>query len=237
MRLLLISATGSPYFEHCRKAMLDFLGPVKRVGLVSAANLFDEEVYFRAPYERLIETAPPISRELIHIRWDSNWRDALNRIDAILIAGGNTYALLKRLSESGLLEVLRERIRDGLPYIGSSAGSNVVGPNILTTNDWNVVALTHFESLGLVPFNINPHYIERAASDAPHSETRDFRIEEYHRVWDNPVVALEERVVLKVIDTTVSIIGKGNAKVFVKGDKPRWFEAGEDLAEHFMESV
>jgi dipeptidase E len=237
MKLLLISATGFPYFEHCKPEIVDFLGGSKSVGFVSAATLFDEEEYFRAIDNRLIGTAPPISQELVHIRWDADWRDAFKRIDAILIGGGNTYALLKRLYQSGLLEVLRERIRDGLPYIGSSAGSNVAGPNILTSNDWNVVGLTHFNSLGLVPFNINPHYTKQPASDASHSETRDFRIHEYHQVWNNPVVALEENAVLKVIGTKVSIVGKGKAKGFAKGDEPSWFEAGEDLAEHFMELV
>jgi len=167
MRLLLISATGSPYFEHCKQEMHNFLGPVKSVGFVSAAKFIDEEVYFRAVDERLTGTAAAISRELVHIHWNSDWRDALDRIDAILVGGGNTYVLLKRLYESGLLDALRERVRNGLPYIGASAGSNVAGPNILTTNDWNVVGLTNFQSLDLVPFNINPHYVERAASDAP----------------------------------------------------------------------
>ena len=237
MRLLLISATGLPYFEHCKREIVDFLGGSERVGFVSAATLFDEEEYFRLIEERLIESASAISRELIHIRWDSDWRKALETVDAILIGGGNTYALLKRLHQSGLLEVLRKRIRSGLPYIGSSAGSNVAGLNILTTNDWNVVGLSHFTSLGLVPFNINPHYIERAPSDAPHSETRDFRIQEFHQVWKTPVVAIEERAILKVIDTKISVVGAGRAKVFLKGDKPRWFEAGKDLTECFMESV
>jgi dipeptidase E len=231
MRLLLISATGFPYFEHCKQEILDFLGRSKSVGFVSAATLFDEEEYFRIIHERLIGTAPPISRELVHVRWNSDWRDALRRIDAILIGGGNTYALLKRLHQSGLLDVLRERVRGGLPYIGSSAGSNVAGPNILTTNDWNVVGLTHFESLGLVPFSINPHYAERTASDSPHSETRDFRIGEYHQVWNNPVVAIEETAIVRVVDPRFSIVGKGKAKLFAKGDDPRWIEAGEDLSE------
>ena len=120
-----------------------------------------------------------------------------------MVPGGNTYALLNRLAQSGLLAALREQVRDGLPYVGSSAGANIAGPNILTTNDWNVVGSTHFNSLGLVPFNINPHYVERASSDAPHSETRDLRIREYHQIWSNPVVAVEETAVLRVVDTRV----------------------------------
>jgi dipeptidase E len=230
MRLLLIGATGSPFFEHCKQEMLNFLGPSKSVGFVSAANLFDEENYFRAVKERL---APAVSRELVHVRWNSDWRDALNRIDAILVAGGNTYALLKRLYQSGMLDILRERVLNGLPYIGSSAGANVAGANILTTNDWNVVGLTKFESLGLVQFNINPHYAERAASDAPHSETRDLRILEYHQIWHNQVVAIEESAVLRVVDARISNVGKGRAKVFTRSDTnsdtKRWVEAGEDL--------
>ncbi|MGA7384893.1 MAG: dipeptidase PepE [Methylocella sp.] len=235
MRLLLISATGSPYFEHCKREMFDFLGLSKSVGFVSAANVFDEEAYFRAVDERLIGTVPAVAREFVHIRWNSNWRDTLNRIDAIMVGGGNTYALLKRLHQSGLLDALRERVRNGLPYIGASAGSNVAGPNILTTNDWNVVGLTRFESLGLVPFNINPHYAERAASDAPHSETRDDRIREFHQICSNDVVALEESAILRVVDKKYSIVGKGRAKLFTKGDEPRLFEAGEDLPVRFMD--
>lgn len=227
MKLLLIGATGSPYFEHCKREIRAFLGSSKAVGLLSAANLFDEDGYFRAMDQRL--TSAGIARELVHIRWNSHWLDALNRVEAVVIPGGNTYVLLERLSQSGLLDVLRQRIREGLPYVGSSAGANVAGPNILTTNDWNVVGLNQFEALGLVPFNINPHYVERHLSDAPHSETRDFRIREYHQVWSNPVVAIEENAILSVFDRKVSIKGKGKVKLFMPHGSQRLFEPGEDL--------
>lgn len=230
MRLFLVGATGSPYFEHCKQEMLDFLGPAEKVGLISAANLYDEEAYFRGIEERVTGAAPEIRRELIHIRWNSNWYDALARIDAVIIPGGNTYALLQRLSLSGLLDALREQIQNGLPYIGSSAGANIAGPNILTTNDWNVVGLTHFQSLNLVPFNINPHYIEGIASNAPNSETRDVRIREYHKFWSNPVVGIEETAVVTVVDRQTKVIGKGRAIVFEPGCRQRWFEPGEDVS-------
>jgi dipeptidase E len=229
MKLLLMGATGSPYFEHCRQEMLKFLGTSKTAGLVSAANLFDEEGYFRAMNERLTGTALPVFRELIHIRWNSDWRAALKKVDALVIPGGNTYALLKRLYQSDLLNALRQRIREGTPYIGSSAGANIAGPNILTTNDWNVVGLTRFESLCCVPFNINPHYVERSASDAPHSETRDLRIREYLQMWSNAVVAIEETAMLKIVDTRVSTVGKGGVKVFTSSTGSRRFEVGEEL--------
>jgi dipeptidase E len=229
MRILLIGATGSPYFEHCKQNVLEFLGSSKKLGLVTAANPFDEKAYFRAMDEQLTGNGVPITRELVHVRWNFDWRDALKKVDALVIPGGNTYVLLKRLHQSGMLDALRHRIREGLPYIGSSAGANVAGPNILTTNDWNVAGLTHFEALGLVPFNINPHYVERSASDATNSETRAQRIREYHQFWKNPVLGIEETAVVRVLGAKPPIVGKGRAKLFAGDGGQRWFEAGEQL--------
>ncbi len=227
MKLLLIGATGSPYFEHCRQQVWEFLRSSKTVGLVSAANLFDEEEYFRAIDERL--KASSIAEKVVHIRWSSRWKDALDKADAVIIPGGNTYALLDRLTQSGLLTALREKVRRGMPYVGSSAGANLAGPNILTTNDWNVVGLSEFGALDLVPFNVNPHYVERGVSDAPNSESRDFRIREYHQVWHNPVVGIEETALLKVSGGQVQVAGKGRVKLFTPQGGQRWFSPGEKL--------
>jgi dipeptidase E len=228
MRLLLIGATGSPYYEHCEQEIRDFLGPSVRIGIVPAANVFDEDAYFRGIEKRFKGTDPLVSDKLVHVSWMSNWREALNRVDALVIPGGNTYVLLKRLTQSGLLQALRDKISGGLPYIGSSAGANIVGPNILTTNDWNVVGLDDFAGLELVPFNINPHYVERGAFDAPNSETRDSRIREYHQFRDNPVVAIEETGVIKVVDS-VPILMKGRAKIFMPDSQQYWMEKGKTL--------
>src|SRR5439155_19273651 len=92
-----------------------------------------------------------------HLRWAAHPLAVRERAEALFVGGGNTYALLKRLQEGGLLDPIRTRVRAGLPYIGSSAGSNVAGPSLLTSNFWNVAAPTVFGALALVPFNINPH--------------------------------------------------------------------------------
>jgi Peptidase E len=110
--------------------------------------------------------------------------------------------------------VIRERVIAGMPYLGASAGSNVAGPTILTTNDWNVVALDRFDALGLVSFNINPHYKETDPTMAPGSETRDDRIAEYHVVNANPVVGLEG--------------GRARPRRAGSGDGAR-YRAGQDL--------
>ena len=105
----------------------------------------------------------------------------------------------------------------------------MAGPTILTTNDWNVVALDRFDALGLVAFNINPHYKEMDPAMAPYSETRDDRIREYHVVNANPVAGLEEGAWLTVEDGVVMAHGTARIKIFQPGQEPTWHQAGERL--------
>jgi len=225
VRALLLSNSGRPYLEHCREAIAGFLGPARRLGFVSAAALTDEPGY----HARSREALAPLGLAVEHLRWDGDWRAVLARVDSVFVGGGNTYALLGRLRESGLLDAIRAAIRAGHPYVGASAGSNVAGPNILTTNDWNVVGLTAFDALGLVPFNVNPHYRETDPAMAPGSETRDERIAEYLLVRDNPVVGIEEGAWVRVEAGAATVGGRARAKLFVRGRPPSWVAAGEPL--------
>jgi dipeptidase E len=224
VRVLLLSNSGRPYLGHARAELLEFLGPARRIGFVTAASLGDEEAYCETARAAL---APELVVE--HMRWDRDPFPVLARVDAVFIGGGNTYALLRRLRQAGLLAPLRERVQAGLPYVGTSAGSNVAGPNILTTNDWNVVGLTAFEALGLVPFNVNPHYLETDPAMAPGSETRDMRIAEYHVVRENPVVGIEEGAMVRVEDDIAEVRGIGRARLFRHGQAPVWVPAGARL--------
>ncbi len=228
MRVLLHS--GGPLGPDGRAGLSAFLGERRRVAFVTAASLHDEAAYF-ARVSAMLQPAPPdgAGLELMHLRWDKRPLDVLERAEALFMGGGNTYALLKRLHESDLLPVIRERVRGGMPYGGASAGSNVAGPTILTTNDWNVVALERFDALGLVAFNINPHYKETDPAMAPFSETRDDRIREYHVVNGNPVAGLEEGAWLTVEDGVVTAHGPARIKIFRPGQEPTWHQAGERL--------
>ena len=228
MRVLLHS--GGPLGPDGRREILDFLGGRRRIAFVTAASLHDESAYF-ARVQGLLGVPPPegAGLELLHLRWNDRPLDTLGRAEALFMGGGNTYALLKRLRESGLLPAIRERVQAGMPYLGASAGSNVAGPTILTTNDWNVVALDRFDALGLVGFNINPHYKEMDPAMAPYSETRDDRIREYHVVNANPVAGLEEGAWLTVEDDVVMAHGTARIKIFRPGQEPTWHEAGERL--------
>jgi dipeptidase E len=227
MRVLLHS--GGPLGPEGRAGLSAFLGERRRVAFVTAASLYDGAAYFTRVSAMLQPPPDGVGLELLHLRWDNRPLDVLARAEALFMGGGNTYALLKRLRESDLLPVIRERVRGGMPYVGASAGSNVAGPTILTTNDWNVVALERFDALGLVAFNINPHYKETDPAMAPFSETRDDRIREYHVVNGNPVAGLEEGAWLTVEDGVVMAHGTARIKIFRPGQEPTWHQAGERL--------
>jgi len=228
VRVLLHS--GGPLGAEGRRVVAEFLGPVRRVGFITAANLHDERAYFER-VRNMWAPPPPegAGLELVHIRWSARPLPALAGVEAVFMGGGNTYALLLRLRRSGLLPAIRRRVRAGMPYVGASAGSNVAGPTILTTNDWNVVALDRFDALGLVGFNINPHYKEMDPAMAPYSETRDDRIREYHVVNANPVAGLEEGAWLTVEDDVVMAHGTARIKILRPGQEPTWHQAGERL--------
>lgn len=227
VRVLLASNSGRPFLQHCRGAIAVFLAGARRLAFVTAADLRDEEGYYELARAAL--EPEPTGLTVDHLRWDRDFRPTLARAEAIFAGGGNTYALLKRLRESGLLDAIRDRVRAGLPYVGASAGANLAGPNILTTNDWNVVGLDRFDAFRFVPFNVNPHYTETDPAMAPGSETRDERIAEYLLVRDNPIVGIEEGAMVRVEEGVATVLGDARVKVFARGREPRWFGAGEQL--------
>ena len=229
-RILLFSTTGGVNVDFARRELRDFLGALHSVAFVTAASLGDELAY----YLRMQATFAPLPPDgagvrLLHLKWNDDPLGTLARADALFVGGGNTYALLTRLREAKLLDPIRERVATGMPYVGSSAGSNVAGPRILTTNDWNVVGLDRFDALGLVPFNVNPHYLETDPMMAAQSETRDDRIREYHAVWDNVVLGLEEGSAVRVEDGVATSCGHARVKRFQRGEPPRWHASGERL--------
>ena len=160
---------------------------------------------------------------------------AVRRAEGLYVGGGNTFRLLDALYRHGLLEPIRERVRDGAPYLGVSAGCNVACPTMKTTNDMPIVQPPSFTALGLVPFQVNAHYYEgqfflRAGeSYVPHfGETRDERIREFHELNDAPVIGLWEGGVLHVESGAVELVG-APARVFRKGREPVDVRPGGDV--------
>jgi dipeptidase E len=217
-RILLISNStlyGSGYLDHAETEIRSFLGDVKNVLFVPYA-LFDRDKYATTAKQRFERMGYELSS--VHLAADPV--QALNKTDAVFIGGGNTFRLLKALHEFGLLGPIRQRVAAGIPYIGSSAGSNVATPTIRTTNDMPIVQPPSFEALGLVPFQINPHYLDPDPNSKHMGETREERLLQFLEENDSTVLGLREGAILRIENGDVSLRGSTGARIFRKGMEP-----------------
>lgn len=165
----------------------------------------------------------------IKIRGVHTFEDAakgIDRAEGVFIGGGNTFLLLRELYAQGLVEPLRARVKNGMPYMGTSAGSNVAGQTINNTNDMPIVYPPTFEALGVLPYNMNPHYLDPDPNSTHMGETRQTRINEFHGVSDVPVIGLREGSWLHVSGDGTRLKGIRTARIFKAGQKPTEVEPG-----------
>lgn len=156
---------------------------------------------------------------------------ALHNTGSVFVGGGNTFVLLDALHDRGLIEPVRERVAGGMPYMGSSAGSNVAGLTLGTTNDMPIVQPPSFEAFALVPLNINPHYIDPDPDSTHMGETRETRINEFHQFNRQPVVALREGAMLRVEGDEAVVDGQRGGRLFRAGQDPVELVSGDRLDE------
>jgi dipeptidase E len=168
--------------------------------------------------------------ELDSIHQATDPRSALERAEALFCGGGNTFRLLKTLYDLELVEPLRRRALDGMPYAGASAGSNLACPTIKTTNDMPIVEPPSFTALGLVPFQINPHYVDPVPGSTHMGETRETRIREFHEENDTPVVGLREGAMVRLEGDLLQLRGLAGARVFRRGKEPVEVAPGSELS-------
>ncbi|MEG1554058.1 MAG: dipeptidase PepE [Rikenellaceae bacterium] len=232
MKLLLISNStnaGEPYLDYPKHNIREFLCRynVKKVMFVPyAAVTFSYDEYQKRVANRFSE----IGIEVDSVHHYQNQREAIEKADAIVVGGGNTFSLIMYMQRFGLIEAIRSKVLDGTPYVGWSAGSNVTCPTICTTNDMPIVEPQSFKALNLIPFQINPHYLD-AHPDGHAGETREQRIEEYIAAnQEMRVVGLREGCILKIEDTKIELIGERPMRIFRFGEKPYELNRNNDLS-------
>lgn len=217
-RILLISNStlyGSGFLDHAEAEIGDFLGKIGRVLFVPFA-LFDRDAYAAKARSRF----NAMGYELDSIHEAADKPQAVNDAAAIFIGGGNTFRLLKALYEFQILTLIRERVEGGMPYVGSSAGSNVAGPTIKTTNDMPIVEPPSFQALSLVSFQINPHYLDPDPDSKHMGETREERILQFLEENNMPVVGLREGALVRLEKGETILKGSTGARIFRKGQQP-----------------
>ncbi|MBQ2958764.1 MAG: dipeptidase PepE [Alistipes sp.] len=230
MNLLLISNStnaGEAYLKYPIAEIEKTLAGVTEVVFIPyAAVTFSYEEYERKVQERFDE----IGIKVRSVHRALNKRNFVRHAQAIVIGGGNTFALLKKMQEEDLLDVIFRRVRAGVPYVGWSAGSNVTCPTICTTNDMPIVEPQSFRAIGLVPFQINPHYLD--ANPAGHAgETREQRILEYLEAnRSRYVVGLREGCMIRIKDENIELIGSRTMRIFKKGIETYEVQPGDDIS-------
>ena len=229
VRLLLLSTSklyGSEYLDHAEAEIRDFLGMIRRVLFVPFA-IADQDGYAAKTRERFAGMGYGL--DSLHEADDK--QQAVSEAEAIFIGGGNTFRLLKTLYDYELLPLIKARVGAGMPYMGASAGSNVAGPTIRTTNDMPIVEPPSFNALGLVPFQINPHYLDPDPASTHMGETREERLLQFLEENDTTVVGLREGAWLRVEGGTTMLKGSSGARLFRKGQPPVEVSPGSDVRE------
>jgi dipeptidase E len=159
-----------------------------------------------------------------------NPKEALQKAQGIFTGGGNTFLLVTQLYNNDLMNVLAETVKSGTPYLGCSAGSNICGLSMQTTNDMPIIYPPSFQTLGLIPFNLNPHYLDPDDQSQHMGETRETRIKEFHAFNTVPVIGLREGSWLEVKGNKITLKGKLKARLFKQNQTPEELESGSDLS-------
>lgn len=226
--LLLSNSTlpGQPYFSWPMPYVGNFVENhgIRTLAFVPyAAATFSFEKYT----QMLQKALDPLNIEVINVDTQPS---AVKAADAIAVGGGNTFALLKRCYEHGLVSSIQEQVAQGKPYMGWSAGANLSCPTLCTTNDMPIVEPPSFNALNLIPFQINPHYTDQTIPNHG-GESRDTRLTEYLALNSDMCVAgIPEGSLLEMDSGQLSFKGEGLLKVFKSGQEPTLYKTGDDIS-------
>jgi dipeptidase E len=228
--LLLLSNTKNPnqdYLQHAAHLIVETLGRhTTKVLFIPYAQVLSSFSDFATLMRR---TFRQMGYQLLSIPEVDDPIAAINDAEAIFVGGGNTFHLLSAIRANGLEGPIRARVSEGVPYIGSSAGANIACPTIMTTNDMPIVDPNGLTALNLIPFQINPHFID-ADPFSQGGESRTERIKEFIKLHAGTyVVGLREGSMLKIDGSSIALFGQPGARIFVEGNSPKDYLPGDSV--------
>ena len=228
MKNLIIASTstvhGSGYLEYLLPELKTFFESVNEILFIPYAR--PSGISYEA-YTKLVSKAfKQIGTKVKGIHQFTDPRDAVKSAQAIFVGGGNTFVLVNEIYKQNLIDILIEKINAGTPYVGTSAGSNICGLTMQNTNDMPIVYPPSYETLGVIPFNINAHYLDPDPTSTHKGETRETRIKEFHTYNDTPVLGLREGSWLEVIGDKTKLKGKLKARLFKQKKEPLELDSG-----------
>ncbi|SNY41227.1 alpha-aspartyl dipeptidase. Serine peptidase. MEROPS family S51 [Arsukibacterium tuosuense] len=236
MQLLLLSssrANNSAYLAPYMSWLETQLQGIDELLFVSYAGVtITDDNYF----QQVASALAPLSIKVTSLHQYADPKAAISEAQAIAVGGGNTFQLLNKLYQQDTVQLIRQRVTDGMPYIGWSAGSNIAGATIRTTNDMPIVEPASFNGLNLLPVQLNPHYSDYKP-EGFHGETRDMRLAEFMVLNPTtPIIALPEGTALKCSGDKLTLLGSGGGYLFKGGDKTAIAE-NSDLSDCFFNNI
>ena len=222
MQKLIIASTstiyGSGYLEYLLPTLKNHFTNCKEIIFIPFAR---PSGITHNEYTAIVKKAfAKINIEVKGLHEFEDFNAAISEAGGIFTGGGNTFLLVKQLYDTGILETLQRTLEKGIPYLGTSAGSNICGVTMQNTNDMPIVYPPSFKTLALIPFNVNAHYLDPDPSTTHKGETRETRIKEYHKFNNTPVVGLREGSWLDVNGTTITLEGNLDARIFEANKTP-----------------
>lgn len=216
MKNLIIASTstlhGSDYLEYLMDELALFYKDVSNILFIPYAR---PGGISHDDYTKKTQVAfSKIGKKVIGIHTFKDPIEAINNAEAIFTGGGNTFVLVNALYKHNIIPALKEKLLSGTPYLGTSAGSNICGLTMKTSNDMPIVYPPSFNTIGMVPFNINPHYLDPDVNSKHMGETRETRIKEFHHYNTSPVIGLREGSWLRVKDNSIILKGTLKARIF-----------------------
>ena len=221
MKRLIIASTstvhGSGYLEYLLPELSVFFSCIETILFIPYAR--PSGISYGEYTSKAKEAFAKISIEVKGIHEFDNPKEAITKAEAFFTGGGNTFELVNQLYKNDVIDILKSRVESGIPYLGTSAGSNICGITMKNTNDMPIVYPPSFDTMGLIPFNINAHYLDPDPSSKHMGETRETRIKEFHVFNETPVLGLREGSWLEVSNDEIKLKGELSARLFRKGQK------------------